>query len=72
MPGLKKVGFSPYLSHISGRDRTHPDTGFRTQNPVVRKHRVGSSPTSGIEKFLQNAENLAVVRKAPGMSTGHF
>jgi hypothetical protein len=23
---------------------------FRTQNPVVREHRVGSSPTSGTDK----------------------
>ena len=41
------IEFSAYLNHILGHARTHSDIGSRTQNPVVREHRVGSSPTSG-------------------------
>src|SRR5215208_7730689 len=35
------------------RPRTRVNQPARTQNPVVRKHRVGPSPTSGIKQFLQ-------------------
>ena len=49
-----EASFPLYLSHVLLCDRTHPDTAPRTQNPVVRKHRVGSSPTSGTRVSLQN------------------
>ena len=33
-----------------GCSRTHPDASSRTQNPVVREHHVGSSPTSRVSQ----------------------
>jgi hypothetical protein len=46
-PTPQEPGFSAYLRYIPGHGRTHPEVGSRTQNPVVREHRVGSSSTSG-------------------------
>jgi hypothetical protein len=76
-----KAGFSAYLSHIPGYDRMDPDIGYRTQNPVVREHHVGSSLTSGIsqepikpsshgggqgfESPRLHSENMAFRRKKP-------
>jgi hypothetical protein len=39
-PSPAKAGFSAYLSHMPGRDRTHPDVLIRIVAPKV----AGSSP----------------------------
>jgi hypothetical protein len=57
-----KAGFSAYLSHIPGYDRTDPDIGYRTQNPVVREHHVGSSLTSVFLKNLSSRPRMAEAR----------
>ena len=46
--------------------------GSRTQNPVVRKHRVGSSPTSGTRKIPANRAFLAQIEVSPGSASEGF
>jgi hypothetical protein len=57
---------------ISQQLETRMNKPAGTQNPVVRKHRVGSSPTSGTAKLPANRHFSLRQRKAPGIHAGGF
>jgi hypothetical protein len=45
---------------------------FRTQNPVVREHRVGSSPTSGTRKSPAKLDKFLIERRGRSNTTSLF
>jgi hypothetical protein len=68
MLGPARAGFSAYARDIAGRGRMRTDAASRTQNPVVREHRAGSSPTSGSQEVPAKIAKMQLTKERPRCS----
>src|SRR5918998_3666396 len=60
--------YCPYLCELATCGEPTRTLSHRTQNPVVREHRVGSSPTSGTGKIPANTAKISVREGKPRRS----
>src|SRR5215213_9777672 len=63
---------SAYFSHILVQSSSGWYIAPRTQNPVVREHRVGSSPTSGTRKRTAKSSKVRTERRGSTITSGLF
>src|SRR5918998_1525396 len=57
--------YCPYLCELATCGEPTRTLSHRTQNPVVREHRVGSSPTSGTGRIPANRHYVSSHEEKP-------
>ena len=77
-PGRKRTSdpmetsFPLYLSHMLLLSRAHTDAPPGTRNPVVREHRVGSSPTSGTQGIPAKRRQIRTEKRSTARTPGFY